>query len=160
MEEARAKRAEEEATKFSRWKSAGHQLGSLKGDDPSRSEEGWDQLDSPEGDVHEVEGRGQEEVDAMNTRGQDIHQRSTVLRSPSMDAAEKRRLEVSKGLLHRSSPQFSEPQNEKELSQEKRRVADDCVTIAMKLPNGKTLQQTFNISEPVEVSSTGHVMVM
>ena len=154
LEEARAKRAEEEAMKFSRWKSGGYQLGSLKDDAPGGIEEEWDQLDSLEGDVHEVEGRGQEEVDALNTREQDIHRRSTVLRSPSVDAAEKRRLEVSRGLLHRSSPQSSsiEPQSERELSQEERKVADDCVMIAMKLPNGKSLQQAFTITEPVEVS--------
>lgn len=163
-EKARAKRADEEAMKFSRWKSDGHQLGSLKRDAPGKSEEGWDQLDSLEGDVDEVGGHGQEGVEPLNARDDDICMRSTVLRSPSVDAAEKRRLEVSKGLLHRSLSQGSsaEQQNEREETQERRRVDDDCVIIAMKLPNGKSLQQAFNVTEPVEVGvcSTGHVMVM
>ena len=164
-EEARAKRADEEAMKFSRWKSGGHQLGSLKRDAPDKSEEGWDQLDSLEADkVDKVEGHGQEEVDPLDAREHDIRLRSTVLRSPSVDAAEKRRLEVSKDLLHHSLSQCSsaEQQNEREETQGKRRVDDDCVIIAMKLPNGKSLQQAFNVTEPVEVGvcSTGHVMVM
>lgn len=155
MEEARAKRAEEEAMKFSRWKCSGHQLGSLNGAASGRSEEGRDQLDSLEGDVHEVDGRGQEEAGALNANEQGIQLRSTVLRSPSVEAAEKRRLDVSKGLLHRSSPQCSSTvqQGERELSQGKRSVTDDCVTIVMKLPNGKSLQQVFNVTEPVEVGN-------
>ena len=153
MEEARAKRAEDEAMKFSRWKCSGHQLGSLKGAAPGGSEEERDHLDSLEGDVHEVEGLGQEEAGPLNAQEQGTQPRSTVLRSPSVEAAEKRRLDVSKSLLHRSSPRCSSTvqQNERELSQGKRSVTDDCVTIAMKLPNGKSLQQVFNVTESVEV---------
>lgn len=159
MEEARAKRAEEEAMKFSRWK-GGHQLGSLKEDSPGGSEEGRDQMESLEGDVPEELGQDQGEAGALSDHNQEIRQRSTLLRSPSLEAAEKRRLDVSKDLLHHSSPQRSPAvqQDDREPSLGERSVTDDCVTIAMKLPSGKLLQRNFNVTEPVEVGMcAGHV---
>ena len=152
MEEARAKRAEEEAMKFSRWR-GGHQLGSLKEDAPGGIEEGQDQMESLEGDVPEEVVQDQGEVGALSDGDQELRLRSTLLRSPSVEAAEKRRLDVSKDLLHRSSAQFSPAvqQGDRKPSQGERTVPDGGVTIAMKLPNGKLLQRDFNVTEPVEV---------